>query len=157
MNPMAKYIAVVIYLIFTLIGCTCNGPSTVSFESLDQLDTSTFENGDSFRMEHYIVDNILDQEDAEAQIDEFICQNKVSDPFKYHTYVIYIFRKSRKTNWEYISQNPKSFDRYSMTRDRIFDYIWTRTGTQMRYRFKGQEMISSRKINCENIPSSRPE
>ena len=105
-------------------------------------DTLTHNGGASIsKYDYYLVEGYSKASAVESQIDSFVCQRvrKIEDLDSIYHYFIFFFKKTRKTNPEYLADHPKSFWRHSITHDRLFTYKWIRgTFVSKESDFKGQ-------------------
>ncbi|MBP6810978.1 MAG: hypothetical protein KA138_05645 [Saprospiraceae bacterium] len=76
------------------------------------------------KMEIYLVSGYEDTMNDEQAIDSFTCANISTDYDKYNSYYIAFYKKSEVTNIENLTKNPKDWDDYSLSNDRICDYTW---------------------------------
>ena len=77
-----------------------------------------------YKTDAYIVDGYKNTQLDEMKIDSFVCKAKDSYKNSYSYFIILLYKKSKITNNEYISNNPRDLDRYSQENDFLYDYRW---------------------------------
>lgn len=156
------YIFVLGILIFTEFACKQNNkhPNVEKF-SIERLDaysmTYDYPINDTLvhttKKEIYLVTGYENTEATEQVIDSFTCANISSDYDKYNSYYIAFYRKSEVTSIENLSKNPKDWDNYSLSNDRIYDFIWEEGSFSSSRKWEEGNPISYRyKIPCFKKP-----
>ncbi len=81
----------------------------------------------SSKFMYYLIENYSSGVRSDSLVDEFTCT--LLDSIKYYDdfYITYL-RKSQRTNFENLKENPKDLDRYSIGKDLLYDYSWTKRG-----------------------------
>ncbi|MBX2929419.1 MAG: hypothetical protein KF852_16430 [Saprospiraceae bacterium] len=77
-----------------------------------------------YKAEYYIVSGFQDDLATETVIDSFMCSNIAGDFKNFHNYSVTFYKESAITNIKALTQNPKDFDRYSFSSDRLYQYNW---------------------------------
>lgn len=87
----------------------------------------------------YLITGFQNTAAHEAKIDSFVCSIQDSTWGRYSECRILIYKKSKYTNNEYISKNPRDLDRYSMDNDFLYWYTWANGIVYSKVSIKGQK------------------
>lgn len=77
-----------------------------------------------YKTNAYLITGFQNTAAHESKIDSFVCSLQDSTWGRYNECRILIYKKSKHTNNEYISKNPRDLDRYSMDNDFLYWYTW---------------------------------
>jgi hypothetical protein len=73
-------------------------------------------------LDYFIVDEYNKNNKTLRFIDSFAVQNKKADWQSYNSYAMHFYKKSRATNLENLTRNPKDFLRHTEQDDIILSY-----------------------------------
>ena len=135
---MKKNIVFALIVIFTFIACD----NELRFEKIEKA-SSEFHNShhDSLKMrtDRYIVYGYKNDAKTERLIDSFACQ--LAQPLykKYLSYDIEFYKKSHKTNIDYINKDPKYWNAYAWFHDFLWSYGFNQYGFSSKSKVKNSE------------------
>jgi hypothetical protein len=109
---------IVLVVILLSASISCDNGTQLKFESLDVTDGKT---DIDF---HYMMTNYKDVAPIHAKIDSFACAWYKEQEHIWGYLYLSFYKKTRKTNQEYISRWPREFHRHSAHNDLLFIYSW---------------------------------
>ena len=128
----------VLIFIFATFGCN----SELRFE---RIESQSFEFKNNFEdslmtcSERYIVHGYRNDSITEKKIDSFVCLHSIPIYKKYSYYGIIFYKKSRKTNVNYIKKHPNRWSEYADYNDYLWDYDFSNTGFNVKEKLKNHE------------------
>jgi len=100
----------------------------------------------------FFIDNYKDNVYSEKYIDSVAFQLGEIKKKECSTYLIQLYKLSKKTNSKHLLKNPRDFDRYSNIYDHIYDYYWSNGKFSGRQKFKNGKLESNiEKITITDI------
>lgn len=76
----------------------------------------------SHKLDHFLVKNYCDTKEMNLLLDSLVCTLIPKDYLQYGHYHLDVFKESKYTNDKFIKAHPRSFDRYSLSHDWLFEY-----------------------------------
>ena len=135
---MIKKLVFALIVIFTLIACD----NELRFEKIEKASSEFFDNPyDSLktRTDSYIVYGYKNDAKTESLIDSFVCQFAQPLYKKYLYYFIVFYKKSNKTNNDYINKYSKHWNAYAMFHDYLWHYSFNQHGFSSKAKVKNSE------------------
>ncbi len=147
-----------ILLSFFLLGCFIK-KEALTFEHLEMLDNFDTSIRNSkilrFKSKSFLISGYRSNKKNELLIDSFAKNVKALDAATFTQYTVTFYKKSKQTNAENLTRNPRILDRYSNSHDLIYIYIWRDGEFRVREKFKNGKMIEpENKVEIRDIPTS---
>ena len=125
--------------------------SITSFEVVNRVDT-IYNNNRAYlyKIDNYLVSGYEYTSENDKKIDQYVCLHRDTALTKYVEYFIYFFRRSSKTNNDYIKTHPREFLRHSERKDCLYEYKWRNSRfLHKEKQRRGSILESIENFNCE--------
>jgi hypothetical protein len=125
------------------LACLSYNCSSQEFKivKLEPLADSSLRDRPDSKFQYYIIYGFKDDKETTNKLDSFVRLNKAPDYCGYSTYVIIFLKSSSRTNPDHLGKRPVDFHRYSMPRDMVLKYTWSRCRFINKYKYRNGEQI----------------